>query len=219
MIILLMRISYSDFTKKVHSISTNRLIKVKKNLDANNFLYFGETPEKRIKFFRSAHRSPIQPASEFYAFLGPESLDPRSYLKSVESRRKLTPTLTSSNLKNVKAANEARHNFFKRKIIREKSAQRIDVEKPEFFIEHLVSVPLGERRSSERKINNPVQFLHPKPVTKIEYKSIKTNTKETIKNKENPPPSIKTDELILYCDPLTIDDTESPSPIFKPRYL
>lgn len=205
--------SVNAFKSKFRSVSTNRLVRVKKNLDSHNFLYFGETPEKKLEFFRNKEKSAQQATSNPHLLVNPSILNNKTSSKAAKSARKFPPN------RNLKLTTEKYHRklvVFKRKVFQDKSPKKKNEENAEIYIEQLVSVPIADR-IWEKSVRH--KTITPNPVSKVEILTPNKGTKEKINRKEQQLVLVHPDEMILYCDPLTIDDTESPSPVFKPRYL
>ena len=202
--------------KKVRSVSVNRLQKSdnKLKIDPYKFLYFGEPPQKTIK---------LRTDNSKLSILTPE-IFPKTQkiinpvLKTMESSRKITPCYKLKKRHFQREKTEENLDFFKETLkIKAKSQKKIN--NAEFFIEQLISVPIAERKPSDRKIRGHSPSVYPNPVSKVEFLTPAKKQSQKVFRIRNPNIAIKTENLVVYCDPFTIDDTDSPSPVFRPRYL
>ena len=217
--------SSKNILQKFRSVSTNRLSRLKKNtlLSSNKFLYFGENPEKDLKLFRS--RTPLeydlQRKQNQTPFMNPKSSEKKKIPQTTESTNRFHPSFKIKRRKiSSEKIVEEKSDFYRRRLTGEKSIVGFDNNRIDLFIEHLTTVPIAERKNNETFLKRHCPFLRPSPVSKVEFKTIpRDKSTETAHNKEKQIIVPNPKELILYCDPLTIDDTESLSPPFKPRYL
>lgn len=206
--------------KKIRSASSGRLPRGGNKIvvDASKFMYIGENPEKKPECFFTEHRYRVQ-EPDFRFTNGEKTLSIHTLLARTSSKIRYTP---NSRVKRKSMNNEKTNekiSFFKRKAFREPIANENAKNAPNFYIDQLISVPIAERKIIEKVV------IKASPLRDTRSRNeCRTIQKKVIENKftnTNGVPCFIPEPIpiVVYCDPLTIDETESPSLTFKPRYL
>jgi hypothetical protein len=205
----------SHVNKKIRSKSTNRLIR-NPEIDSKKFFYLGETPERKTKIFNDNTNHQIKLFDQQLQFIGNDLSNNQLIKRITEPANKFRPI--SRKKKSILIYDKINS---KKDMIKNKSVNEINSKnKAELYIEHLISVPIAQRKTTDRNSKGHSPSHYPNPISKIQFISpIKKKTENYVNIKSTPIVLDKPDHLIMYCEPLTIDDTESPSPPFKPRYL
>jgi hypothetical protein len=208
--------SKSTLKNQVRSISSSRYnrLRASPTIDSNHFLYLGENPSKRTIL---SSKSPLRLYENPYS--NPTTLKFGHYtgvLRANSSQNRLAPYSKQSKLSNFQRFTNERLGMFKRKIIKEDPLIEPTKEPVNFFINQLISVPINERKSSERIIKKKNFLPVEMPRAEVIKKEEENNEIKTIEKKAK---NEKLLTLVVYCENLTLDDTESPSPQFKPKYL
>lgn len=186
-------IFFKDCSRRnLRSISSSRLQKInnKSPTVSRKFLYIGDEPRK-IERIVQRSSTPERCETPFVNYIRPEGK--ARPVSGIQSRKRLESQNKSS---------------FKRKVFKENQETRYFTN---LFIEQLVSVPICERKSQGLLMRKSISKQ--KSVNKIDiYKKI--NIQKATMTELNEP-----DRLVIYCDPFTIEETESICSPIKPKYL
>lgn len=192
-------IFFKDCSRRnLRSVSSSRLHKnIEKNPSVHKkFLYLGENPKKIENII---HRS-ITPDRAQTPVTGQTLVN-----KDVRPVSGFRPRKKKS----------AYLNAFKRKVFREENCGNKYF--TNLFIEQLVSVPICERRSCHsiiRKSTPKIPTVDKIDLDKKFRRPMGTMTEVQVSEKER-----ECKRLVIYCEPFTIEETESISSPIRPKYL
>jgi hypothetical protein len=186
-------IFFKDCSRRnLRSVSSSRLQKLhdKSPTVSRKFLYVGDEPKKIDKIIQRSTTPERSETPTVNYFRN--DFQPRP-VSGVNSRKRLESQYKSS---------------FKRRVFKENPQSTRYF--TNLFIEQLVSVPICERKNqnqlkksiSKQKITNKIDIYQ------------KFNKQKGTMTDLN-----EADKLIIYCDPFTIEETESICSPIKPKYL
>jgi len=193
-------IFFKDCSRRnLRSVSSSRLHKnSEKNLPVQKkFLYLGENPRKIENI---VHRS-VTPERAQTPVTG-----------NILSSKNVRPV---SGFKPKKKNSFAYLNAFKRKVYREENFGNKYF--TNLFIQQLVSVPICERKSYNSVLRKSTPKLPTADKIDLDKKlrrPVSTMTELPVREKEK-----ERARLVIYCEPFTIEETESISSPIRPKYL
>jgi hypothetical protein len=185
-------------------------------VDSSKFLYFGENLERKADCFYTEHRHRIHD-QDLKTPIGEKSFNMHTqYLRS-SSRGGFTPhSRIKRNCKSNEKINE-KTSLYKRRPSRDPSSKENMKGGANFYIEQLLTMPITKKKILERTAlkTSPLREnrirLDRRGTNKKVGECKFTNTDDLVNCKAEP--------LIVVGNLTIIDEVESPSPTFKPRYL